>query len=102
MPVSNGTTKSSAANGAHNGTSDPSFEARSPDGTGEHFSTYEDYDSTSNHYDMARVPVAIETLYGGLLSGADNAGQSLLSQSRVLEMGCGTGSYTVLVARCVK
>jgi 2-polyprenyl-3-methyl-5-hydroxy-6-metoxy-1,4-benzoquinol methylase len=77
------------------------FEARTPDGTGENFSTYEDYDNTSNHYDMARVPVALEPLYGGLLRGAYNS-KSLLSQSRVLEMGCGTGAYTELVARDVK
>jgi hypothetical protein len=101
MSVSNGVNGiKSAANGARNGAS--AYETRTPDGTGEHFSTYEDYDSTSDHYDMARVPVAIETLYGGLLSGANNSSGSLLSQSRVLEMGCGTGSYTVLVARCVK
>ena len=52
-------------------------------------SAYENYTAVSADYDRTRVPVGIEIILGCLASG----GRSLASL-RLLDAGCGTGSYT--------
>ena len=54
-------------------------------------STYEDYSDISKHYDKTRVPIGSEILLGVLaLSGQPG------SEIRLLDAGCGTGSYSAL------
>ena len=51
-------------------------------------SAYEDYTAVSADYDRTRVPVGVEIILGCLAgTGGD------LSSQRVLDAGCGTGSY---------
>ena len=52
-------------------------------------SSYEDYTSTSAHYDSTRVPIGVEIIVGCLLRG----GRPLAEQTLV-DAGCGTGSYS--------
>ena len=52
-------------------------------------SAYENYTAVSADYDRTRVPVGIEIILGCLASG----GRALASL-RLLDAGCGTGSYT--------
>ena len=54
-------------------------------------STYEDYSDISKHYDKTRIPIGGEILLGVLaLSGQSG------SEIRLLDAGCGTGSYSAL------
>ena len=52
-------------------------------------SAYENYTAVSADYDRTRIPVGVEIILGCLASG----GRALASL-RVLDAGCGTGSYT--------
>ena len=51
-------------------------------------SAYEDYTAVSADYDRTRVPIGVEIILGCLAA----AGGPLASM-RVLDAGCGTGSY---------
>ncbi len=53
-------------------------------------SAYEDYTAVSADYDCTRVPIGIEIILGCLAAAAGP-----LASMRVLDAGCGTGSYTV-------
>ena len=53
-------------------------------------SAYENYTAVSEDYDRTRIPVGVEIILGCLASG----GRSLGSL-RLLDAGCGTGSYSV-------
>ena len=53
-------------------------------------SVYENYTAVSADYDRTRIPVGVEIILGCLASG----GRSLGSL-RLLDAGCGTGSYSV-------
>ena len=58
-------------------------------------STYEDYGSASCHYDKTRIPIGSDILTG-CLSRCETA----LEAIRLLDAGCGTGSYSqVLIDR---
>ena len=59
-------------------------------------STYEDYDRRSVHYDETREPVGTEILLGCFA----RAGKPL-SEVAILDAGCGTGSYSLEMARYV-
>ena len=52
-------------------------------------SAYEDYTAVSADYDRTRVPIGVEIILGCLAT----AGGGPLSSLRVLDAGCGTGSY---------
>ena len=52
-------------------------------------SAYENYTAASADYDRTRIPVGVEIILGCLASG----GRALASL-RLLDAGCGTGSYT--------
>lgn len=52
-------------------------------------SSYEDYTQTSANYDRTRVPIGLEILLGCLCRAPRP-----LHQVRLLDAGCGTGSYT--------
>ena len=52
-------------------------------------SAYENYTAVSVDYDRTRVPIGVEIILGCLASGA----RPLTSQ-RLLDAGCGTGSFT--------
>ena len=52
-------------------------------------SAYENYTAVSADYDRTRVPIGVEIILGCLASGA----RPLTSQ-RLLDAGCGTGSFT--------
>ena len=52
-------------------------------------SAYENYTAVSADYDRTRVPIGVEIILGCLASGA----RPLASQ-RLLDAGCGTGSFT--------
>ena len=52
------------------------------------YRSYEDYDTSSNHYDGTRVAVGVEIVLGV----AAATGRSLAQQS-LLDVGCGTGNY---------
>jgi len=56
-------------------------------------STYEDYGDASNHYDSSRVPVGPEIILGHLA-----AGPTPLEKIHLLDAGCGTGNYAVVIA----
>jgi len=51
-------------------------------------SSYEQYGSTSRHYDLTRRPVGTEIVLGVLA-----AGEQALDELEVLDAGCGTGAY---------
>lgn len=57
-------------------------------------SAYENYTAVSADYDRTRVPVGVEIILGCLASG----GRSLASL-RLLDAGCGTGSYSAALRR---
>ena len=57
-------------------------------------SAYENYTAASADYDRTRIPVGVEIILGCLVSG----GRSLASL-RLLDAGCGTGSYSVALRR---
>lgn len=52
-------------------------------------SAYENYTAVSAHYDRTRVPVGVEIILGCLAAGGGS-----LPALRLLDAGCGTGSYT--------
>ena len=52
-------------------------------------SAYENYTAVSVDYDRIRVPVGVEIILGCLA-----AGREALSSLRLLDAGCGTGSFT--------
>ena len=52
-------------------------------------STYENYSSTSTHYDSTRVPIGVEIILGFMARGGRALGEQTL-----VDAGCGTGSYT--------
>ena len=54
-------------------------------------SAYEDYTAVSADYDRTRVPIGAEIILGCLATTAVGGGE--LSSLRVLDAGCGTGSY---------
>ncbi|MFO0617077.1 MAG: class I SAM-dependent methyltransferase [Polyangiaceae bacterium] len=55
--------------------------------------TYEDYDSTSANYDEHRKPLGVGVIVG-ILAGGGVA----LERARLLDAGCGTGSYLAALA----
>ena len=55
-------------------------------------SAYENYTAVSADYDRTRVPLGVEIIVGCLASG----GRALASL-RLLDAGCGTGSYTAVL-----
>ena len=57
-------------------------------------SAYENYTAVSADYDCTRIPVGVEIILGCLASG----GRSLASL-RLLDAGCGTGSYSAALRR---
>ena len=52
-------------------------------------SAYEDYTAVSADYDRTRVPIGVEIILGCLAA----AGGGPLASMRMLDAGCGTGSY---------
>jgi SAM-dependent methyltransferase len=56
-------------------------------------STYEDYAGAVRHYDETRVPVGAEIILGHLVRG-----RVPLSETQLLDAGCGTGSFAVALA----
>ena len=56
-------------------------------------SAYENYTAVSADYDRTRVPVGVEIILGCLASGSLAAGGRPLDSLRLLDAGCGTGSY---------
>jgi len=52
-------------------------------------SAYENYTAVSADYDHTRVPIGVEIILGCLVAGGDS-----LASLRLLDAGCGTGSYT--------
>ena len=59
-------------------------------------SAYEDYTAVSADYDRTRTPVGVEIILGCLASG-----DRPLASLRLLDAGCGTGSYTAVLRRYV-
>ena len=59
-------------------------------------SAYENYTAVSADYDRTRIPVGVEIILGCLASG----GRPLASL-RLLDAGCGTGSYAAALRRFV-
>lgn len=59
-------------------------------------STYENYNQTSVHYDQTRTPIGVEIILGCFVRSGKP-----LSEMVVLDAGCGTGSYSVEIARFV-
>jgi len=59
-------------------------------------SSYEQYGSTSRHYDLTRRPVGTEIVLGVLA-----AGDRPLDELEVLDAGCGTGAYLHVVLPAV-
>ena len=59
-------------------------------------SSYEDYGKASGRYDDTRVAVGTE-----ILLGAFAGGRVPLSQTKLLDAGCGTGAYAAAVAKQV-
>jgi SAM-dependent methyltransferase len=56
-------------------------------------STYEDYADASTHYDATRIPVGVEIILGLLASGPIPP-----AEARMLDAGCGTGSFAAALA----
>ena len=54
-------------------------------------STYENYTAASSDYDRTRVPIGVEIILGCLATVGS------LDSLRLLDAGCGTGSYSVAV-----
>ena len=59
-------------------------------------SAYENYTAVSSDYDCTRVPVGVEIILGCLASVARP-----LASLRLLDAGCGTGSYSAILRRYV-
>ena len=59
-------------------------------------SAYENYTAVSADYDRTRVPVGVEIILGCLVSGG-----RALGSLRLLDAGCGTGSYSAAMRRYV-
>lgn len=57
-------------------------------------SAYENYTAVSADYDRTRVPVGVEIILGCLASGGGP-----LASLRLLDAGCGTGSYSAALRR---
>ena len=57
-------------------------------------SAYENYTAVSADYDRTRVPVGVEIILGCLASGG-----CPLASLRLLDAGCGTGSYSAALRR---
>ena len=57
-------------------------------------SAYENYTAVSADYDRTRIPVGVEIILGCLASGGRP-----LDSLRLLDAGCGTGSYSVALRR---
>ena len=55
-------------------------------------SAYEDYTAVSADYDRTRVPIGVEIILGCLAAGGGS-----LASLRLLDAGCGTGSYTAVL-----
>ena len=51
-------------------------------------SKFENYTSTSENYDLTRLPVGLELIFGALTCGSRP-----LAEQTVLDAGCGTGNY---------
>jgi len=59
-------------------------------------SAYENYTAVSANYDRTRVPIGVEIILGCLVSGG-----RALGSLRLLDAGCGTGSYSAALRRYV-
>lgn len=59
-------------------------------------SSYENYSQTAKNYDTTRVPTGIEVILGAITTGPVS-----INQARVLDAGCGTGSYSAVMAHYV-
>ena len=59
-------------------------------------SAYENYTAVSADYDRTRVPLGVEIILGCLVSGGRPLGSL-----RLLDAGCGTGSYSAVLRRFV-
>ena len=59
-------------------------------------SAYENYTAVSADYDRTRVPVGVEIILGCLASS-----ERPLASLRLLDAGCGTGSYSAVLRRFV-
>ena len=59
-------------------------------------SAYENYAAVSADYDRTRVPIGVEIILGCLASGG-----RALGSLRLLDAGCGTGSYSAVLRRYV-
>ena len=59
-------------------------------------SAYENYTAVSADYDRTRIPVGVEIILGCLASGG-----RALGTLRLLDAGCGTGSYSAALRRYV-
>ena len=55
-------------------------------------SAYENYTAVSADYDRTRVPIGVEIILGCLAAGGGS-----LASLRLLDAGCGTGSYTAVL-----
>ena len=55
-------------------------------------SAYENYTAVSADYDSTRVPIGVEIILGCLAAGGGS-----LASLRLLDAGCGTGSYTAVL-----
>ena len=60
-------------------------------------SQFENYTSTSQHYDLTRRPIGLPLILGALASGPRP-----LAEQTVLDAGCGTGNYVDALASFVK
>jgi SAM-dependent methyltransferase len=57
-------------------------------------STYENYSETSATYDQIRVPIGVDAIIGGLRAGGLEP-----ARVRLLDAGCGTGSYLLALSQ---
>jgi ubiquinone/menaquinone biosynthesis C-methylase UbiE len=57
-------------------------------------STYENYSETSATYDQIRVPIGVDAILAGLRAGGLEP-----AQVRLLDAGCGTGSYLLALSQ---
>ena len=55
-------------------------------------SSYENYTETAGSYDATRVPMGIDIILGGLARGS-----CPLGEAKLLDAGCGTGSYSAVL-----
>lgn len=64
-------------------------------------STYERYDNTSSTYDDFRRPIDVQSLLESVKSVAE-AKKIPIEELKFLDVGCGTGSYIMIVAKELK